>query len=171
MPADNSASTFWLLIDWGDTLMRDDSSADGPMVFWPQVEAVSGAVEVLTGLRSKWRLALATNADASDEPQIRAALKRVYLDQLIERIYCFRKIGHKKPSPEYFSFVVKDLGVPVNQIVMVGDSFDVDITGANQMGIRAIWLNERSNEIRSGERHRTIRKLVELPQVLEEFIC
>jgi putative hydrolase of the HAD superfamily len=80
------AKTSWLLFDWGDTLMRDDPSAEGPMVSWPKVEIVPGAIEVLTSLKPSWGLAMATNADASDESQIWAALKRVDLDRLIEKI-------------------------------------------------------------------------------------
>jgi len=124
----------------------------------------------LTSLKSDWRLALATNAAESDKAQIWAALKRVDLDKLIENIYCFRKIGHKKPSREFFEFILKDLGVTVDQVVMVGDSFEIDVVGANQVGIRAIWLNERSPDRCSGKLYRTISSLADLPQVLKEFI-
>jgi putative hydrolase of the HAD superfamily len=65
---------------------------------------------------------------------------------------------------------LQDLGLTVDDVVMVGDSFESDVMGANRMGIRAIWLNERSAELRTGEMYRTIRNLSELPQVLEEFV-
>jgi putative hydrolase of the HAD superfamily len=150
--------------------MRDDPSAEGPMVSWPEVEIVPDAVEVLTGLRSNWRLAVATNAAASDEPEIWAALRRVDLDRLIEKIYCYRKVGHKKPSREFFTYILKDLQLTVEDVVMVGDSYETDIVGANRMGIRAIWLNERSDEIRTGDMYRTIRNLRALPQALDGFM-
>jgi putative hydrolase of the HAD superfamily len=168
---ENVAQKRWLLFDWGDTLMRDDPSAEGPMVTWTHVEIVQGAVEVLTTLKPEWGLALATNAVASEEDQIRAALRRVGLDALIERIYCFRGVGYKKPAPEFFAFVLNDLGATVDQVVMVGDSFDIDVVGANNMGIQAIWLNERSDEIRVGALHRTILNLIDLPCALTELIA
>lgn len=164
-----SAEKPWLLFDWGDTLMKDDPTAEGPMALWSHVEAVHGALEVLTSLKPEWRLALATNAVASNEDKIRAALKRVNLDQLIEMIFCFQSIGYKKPSPQFFACVLKDLGVTADQVIMVGDNFDIDVAGANGMGIRAIWLNGHSDEIRAGTWYRTIRNLIELPQVLTGF--
>ncbi len=170
MAVDKPAKAYWLLFDWGDTLMRDDPTADGPMVSWPEVEIVPDAVEVLTGLKSKWRIAVATNAAASDEPDIWAALRRVDLDLLIEKIYCYRKVGHKKPSREFFTYILEDLELTIHEVVMVGDSFETDIVGANLMGIRAIWLNERSAEIQTGAMYRTIRNLRALPQVLDEFL-
>jgi HAD superfamily hydrolase (TIGR01509 family) len=170
MPKSNREKTSWLLFDWGDTLMRDNPTMPGPMVTWPKVEIVPGAVEVLTSLKPKWGLAIATNAAASDEAQIWAALKRVGLDPLIEKIYCFRKIGHKKPSQEFFTYILQDLGLTVDEVVMVGDAFEADVLGANRAGIRAVWLNERSGELRTGEMHRTIRGLIELPQVLEDLL-
>ena len=160
------ASKPWLLFDWGDTLMKDDPAAAGPMALWTHVETIPGAYEVLTRLRSEWSIALATNAADSNEPEIRAALRRVGLDQLIEMIFCFRSVGHKKPSPEFFAYVLKSLGVTCNQVVMVGDNFDVDVVGANQMGIRAIWLNSHTGEIRNGRLHQTIHSLMDLPTIL-----
>jgi HAD superfamily hydrolase (TIGR01509 family) len=171
MSVDHPARTGWLLFDWGDTLMRDDPSADGPMVSWPEVEIIPDAIEVLTGLRSKWRIAIATNAAASDEPEIWAALRRVDLDRLIEKIYCYRKVGHKKPSREFFTYILKDLDLTVNEVVMVGDSFETDVLGANQVGIRAVWLNERSGDVHNGDMYRTIQNLRALPQVLDDLLA
>ncbi len=74
-----------ILFDWGDTLMRDFSSFVGPMKDWPTVEALPGAAEVLTVLHPDWTLALATNAEASGETDIWAALRRVGLDGYLDK--------------------------------------------------------------------------------------
>jgi hypothetical protein len=66
-----------ILFDWGDTLMRDDKNLTSAMKDWPVVEAIPGAAEILPGLHSKWLLCIATNADVSDEEDIRATLLRV----------------------------------------------------------------------------------------------
>ena len=78
-----------ILFDWGDTLMRVFPEYDGPMVGWPEVAAVSHAAEALEALRPGWLLAVATNAAASEEADIRAALRRAGLDRFFDRIYCF----------------------------------------------------------------------------------
>jgi HAD superfamily hydrolase (TIGR01509 family) len=155
-----------LLFDWGDTLMRDDPHASGPMCAWERVEALPHASGVLASLRSQWLIALATNAVDSNETDIRAALKRVDLDGLIDKIYCYRGIGHKKPADGFFQYVFNDLRLDCTQIVMIGDSFEKDVLGANQAGIRSIWLNTKSAESKTGTMYSTIHDLKDLPDAL-----
>ena len=52
---------------------------------------------------------------------------------------------------------------------MVGDSFEIDILGANRAGIPGIWLNWRTGEERSGLLFRTIHSLGALPAALENL--
>ena len=158
-----------VLFDWGNTLMRDISEFSGPMRGWPRVEAIPYAVETLTNLRGQWMLALATNAVDSSAADIEAALGRVGLDQVLDKIYCYRGIGHKKPSPQFFGYILNDLRLEPSRVVMVGDDFETDVLGANRAGIRAIWFNERSSELRTGAMYRTILDFRSLPEILREW--
>ena len=159
-----------ILFDWGDTLMRVFPEFSGPMKDWLRVEAVSGAVDVLSALHVDWTLALATNAADSDEEDIRLALRRVGLELWLEKIYCFKAIGHKKPSPEFFNYILEDLGLSAGQTVMVGDDYVADVLGANRCGLRAVWLNERTDEEHKNKKQRTIHELGALPDLLPEFM-
>lgn len=159
----------FLLFDWGDTVMRDDPHYDGPMKSWPQVTAVPGAVETLQILRGMWGLALATNAAASTKADIWAALGRVGLDILLDKVYCFRTIGHKKPSPAFFAYILADLKLPPSELVMIGDAYESDVLGAVESGIRAVWFNPHNAENRRTEMIRTVHDLRRLPAVLESF--
>jgi putative hydrolase of the HAD superfamily len=158
-----------ILFDWGDTLMRDFPAYSGPMVTWPVVETLPHVKEVLAELCSQWLLALATNAMDSDEETIRAALHRGGLSVFLDRIYCYRKVGHKKPSREFFAFIVENLRLEPLALVMVGDDFATDVLGAKRAGIRAIWVNEHSAEKREGAMYRTIHEFRALPQVLKHW--
>jgi len=158
-----------ILFDWGDTLMRDFKEYTGPMKDWPRVEALPGAAEMLAALHPDWTLALATNADVSSEADIRAALQRVALDRWLDRIYCFKKIGYKKPSREFYRYIRADLKLPPQSLCMVGDSYEADVLGANACGLRAIWFNEHSLEEREDAMHRTIHTLSALPEVLNTY--
>lgn len=158
-----------LLFDWGDTLMRVFPEFDGPMVTWPKVEAMPHAEQVLAELRTRSILAVATNAADSEEAEIRAALERVGLNKLLDKVYCYRKIGHKKPSKEFFEYILADLGIKESQAIMVGDDFEADVIGANNCGIRAIWYNPRTVERQESAMHQTIHDLRSLPQILDSF--
>ena len=163
-----------LLFDWGDTLMRDLPQFSGPMAGWPRVEALPGAAETLQALAGEWRIALATNAADSDEAQIRQALQRGGLDAWIEQVYCFKRLGVKKPAPEFFAAILADAaqlgGAPPGRVVMVGDSFAGDVQGALSSGLQAVWLNTRSAEQRAGPGYTTIHLLAELPAALQSLM-
>ncbi len=158
-----------LLFDWGNTLMEDIPGFTGPMTGWPRVAVIPGVPETLAGLKPSWRLAMATNAADSDEPDIRAALRRGALDPLIEEIYCFRRLGFKKPSPEFFQAVLADLSLPAGRVVMVGDSLDGDVFGAVQAGLRAVWFHPGGPEIVDTPQIRTLRDFRALPALLMEL--
>lgn len=159
-----------VLFDWGDTLMRVPPGFAGPMCTWPRVEVVCGVKEALTELQRSWMLALATNAVDSREQDIWSALERGGIEGLIDRVYCYRRIGHRKPSPEYFDYVLNDLGMERDKVVMVGDDFEQDVLGASGSGIRAIWFHEHGDELRTNHMHWTIPEMSELPQALERLM-
>lgn len=159
-----------ILFDWGGTLMRDYSEFSGPMVKWPRIGTMEYVPEVLTRLHQTWMLALATNAVDSDEGEIWAALRRCGLDQFLDKVYCLRMIGYKKPSPEFFEYILRDLGIDRSKVVMVGDDFDSDVLGAARSGIHAVWFNRDSLEIRKGELYDTIHDFRSLPQALAKIL-
>jgi FMN phosphatase YigB (HAD superfamily) len=159
-----------LLFDWGDTLMRDDPHTSGPMYAWEHVEMIPHADLVLGALRADWLIALATNAIDSDESDIRRALRRVGLNSLVDTVYCFREVGYRKPTREFFQYILDDLKLVSRQVIMIGDSFEKDVQGANEAGIRAIWFNPYTQETRTNSFHRTIHVLSELPGVLASLL-
>ena len=159
-----------ILLDWGGTVMRVFPEYEGPMFAWRRVEAVEGIKEALAKLQPEWTIALATNAADSEEAEIWSALARIDLDRLIDRVYCFRGVGHKKSAPEYFAHVLADLGIDRTRAVMVGDDFEGDVLSANRGGIRAIWFHENGSENKTSAMHRTIHDLHELPEALDMLV-
>lgn len=146
--------------------MRVFPEYSGPMCDWPRVETMPGARETLAKLQPNFHLALATNAADSQESQIWQALERGGLKPFISKVYCYQRIGCKKPSPEFFDYILRDQKIVASQVALVGDDFQADVLGANQSGLRAIWYNPRSAEKRSASLHRSIHDLRELPALL-----
>lgn len=158
----------WILFDWGDTLMRT-LDFPGPMCTWPRLETVPGALELLSAVHGRAGIALATNAADSQEPEIREALGRAGLAPFVERIFCFRTVGHRKSSPPFFAHVGQSLGLPPHRLLMVGDDFEQDVLAANAVGIKAVWFNEKGEEAKTGVDFHTIHRLGELPFLLERW--
>ena len=50
------------------------------------------------------------------------------------------KVGVDKPNPRIFELAAEALGVPLTEIVHVGDAWEADVLGARAAGARAIWF-------------------------------
>ena len=162
-----------VLFDWGDTLMVDDGSQTGPMATWPKVAAVDGAQETLRRLRPHYRLLVATNADESSGPDVRAALARVGLDAAIDGVVSSRDVGARKPDAAFFAAALRQAGVHRRGVaparaVMVGDSVANDVAGAKAAGLRAVWFNPSRRPLPPGAPapDAVVAGLRELPQTL-----
>ena len=155
--------------------MRDDGTQGGPMATWPHVAAVPGAQQVLRSLRPRYRLIVATNAADSDGEQVRAALARVGLDDLVDDVVTSREVGACKPDPAFFRAALRAAaaGRPFSprRAVMVGDSWENDVAGALAAGLRAIWFNPLDGGRPCGgpAPDAEITKLSQLPRALEEL--
>ena len=155
-----------LLFDWGDTVMRV-LPFDGPMSEWPEVEAVPGVRAAVEALHPRFTIGLATNAEDSLAADIRRALERCNLSQFFDHIFCFREVGHRKPSPEFYRAVLQALDLDPEQVFMIGDSFEGDVLAANEAGLRAVWFNPHSDDPPTGAAFRTIHAMGELQEALQ----
>lgn len=131
----------WLLFDWGNTLMKVFPDQTGPMKSWTKLEVMAYVPETLRILNSRWRIAVATNAEDSSEDDIREVLMKVNIINSIDKIYCYRSIGYKKPSPEFFHYILNDLQISADNLIMIGDDLTADLEGAEKSGIRGILYN------------------------------
>lgn len=51
------------------------------------------------------------------------------------------RIGYAKPDPSAFRHVAKACGVPVTQLVHIGDDWTCDVIGALSVGATVIWIS------------------------------
>ena len=78
----------------------------------------------------------------------RAKFKTLGLSRYIQRIYISEEIGFSKPNRRAFEFVLRDLDAAAPDVLMVGDSIENDIDGAEQAGIKAVLIDR--GDIHSG---------------------
>jgi putative nucleotidyltransferase with HDIG domain len=167
-----------ILFDWGDTVMRDDPWARGPMGTWPVVESVPGIESALAALQGRCRLVLATNANDSDAGQVRAALRRVDLDRYFSDVFTARELRVSKPDPAFFQAILERVGCLPERALFVGDSYATDIVGAGRSGLYTAWFNPKlkpcpeihpvySVEIREMQSLATIFDRPQLPELQE----
>ena len=69
-----------------------------------------------------------------------------------------------KPDPHIFNYTLAAIGVSAAEAVHVGDTYEADIIGAQNAGIRPILIDRDGTQ--TGRWHETIQNLSELPKLL-----
>jgi HAD superfamily hydrolase (TIGR01509 family) len=88
----------------------------------------------LATLRGRYTLGYATNGNSRAE---RCGLAGEFTFE----VYAHENGLPKKPAPEFYAAVVATAGVPAEQIVYVGDSWEHDVVAPRRAGLRSVWLN------------------------------
>jgi len=101
-------------------------------------------LEVLHALRGRYPLFVITNGPAYEQ---RRELQVLGLEGLFDLVAIEGEVGVGKPHAPIFEGVQRELGLPSEQILFVGNSWAHDVQGARNVGWRAAWVN------REGEPH------------------
>lgn len=95
------------------------------------------SVEVLSGLKKKFKLALVSNSDSFSTQVI----EKLKLKELFDCVVLSFEVGKLKTEPEFYETVLKKLGVKKTEALVVGDSLETDVAGAKSAGIRSVLLD------------------------------
>jgi putative hydrolase of the HAD superfamily len=90
-------------------------------------------LEMLSRLKARYRLGLLSNF--THAPAVDQILSRLGLDAFFDVPLVSGTLGYRKPHDHVFQELVKQFGVPKDQILYVGDDLHADIHGARQAGL------------------------------------
>ncbi len=155
-----------ILFDWGNTLMRNIPSENGPMYKWKRVELIPKVKDMLQYLYGKYNLHIATNASDSTEEEIKSCLKRVDIDRFFDEVFCYRTTGFKKPDAKFFNYILKKLKAKRDDCLMIGDSLTEDVEGAIESGLSSIYYTDGADKKIEEKRYQTIVSMNELLKIL-----
>lgn len=158
-----------LIFDWGDTIMRD-LNLSGAMKDWPTVEWVPGAEEMLKQVSISFICCIATSANYSDTADMVSALQRVGAEKYFSHFLSSKDLGYSKPNPDFFSAIVKNLGLEPGNCVSIGNLYEKDIVPAKSAGLKTIWFNEHKAYGRWPMADHTIHNWKQLTDVLNKHI-
>ncbi len=97
------------------------------------------AAEVVTALYGKVHMAILTNGLSMVQ---RRRLSLSPLSRYFEAVIISEEVGAGKPDEAIFAAAYERIGKPPKEkILMVGDSLNADMRGANNFGIAACWVN------------------------------
>ena len=120
-------------------------------VLFDSAVKIEGADEALSYLSGKYVLCAASNGP---EAQQRNRLGKSGLLGYFKAVYVSEGVGAEKPSGEFFSYCIADIGTRIgerispDEIMMVGDSLNSDVRGAIDSGLKACYF-DRSDIFRN----------------------
>jgi HAD superfamily hydrolase (TIGR01509 family) len=95
-------------------------------------------------------------------------LKGIGILDYFHTIVLSEECGIRKPDERIFHQAAQALGCAEQECLYVGNSFDVDVVGAMNAGMKACWFNADGNKVREGDMHPDyeIAQLSELLEIL-----
>ncbi len=96
------------------------------------------ALEILDYLRGGYRLHIITNG--FEEVQFRK-LRNCRIDHYFAEVINSERAGVQKPHRQIFELALQEAGTEAHRAVMIGDSLEADILGAQAVGLQALHFN------------------------------
>jgi len=154
-----------VFFDAGNTLLVEEPCKH----LWEMaMTPIPDVFEVLTALKTRYRLGVISNTVGSGDAELADALETAGILGLIDAMVTSRDFGKAKPDPAIYVEGARRLGVPLDETVMVGDRLDTDVAGALNAGIPGVWLRHpRAIPIPGIEPTHVIDRLGELPGWLD----
>jgi putative hydrolase of the HAD superfamily len=103
-----------------------------------------GAIDLLTYLKTKYSLHIITNGFQEVQHK---KMENSGLFPFFESITASEEVGLKKPHPVVFKTALKKAQTLPNKSIMIGDSLEADIIGAQNVGMKTIYFNYKNKPV------------------------
>lgn len=98
-----------------------------------EVELFDGTLEMLQQLRSHYRLAAISNGNAD--------LDLIGISRYFDSIHAANMETAPKPEPDMFNDCLRQLDIPSQALLHVGDNPLADVVGGHNAGVQTLWFN------------------------------
>ncbi len=123
------------------------------------IDVYTDVVGTLDTLAKRYKIGLLSNGNNHPES--------CGLGEYFSFVVFSKDFGIAKPDRRIFEITLETAGCSANELVHVGDSLTDDLCGAQNAGIKAIWLNrEKEENDNSVKADYEISDLNQLPQLL-----
>jgi putative hydrolase of the HAD superfamily len=126
--------------------------------------AIDGMSSALAAVSARYPMGLLTNGPSDIQ---RLKLDQAGLSDTFGVVVISGELGHGKPSAEGFLAALDRLGARPEDSVMVGDSWERDIVGALDVGMRAVWIADGRPLPESDRRVTAVDSVRELDDLLD----
>jgi putative hydrolase of the HAD superfamily len=106
-------------------------------------------------------LGMASNYDS----RLRSVVAGLPALEPLRHLVISSEVGWRKPAPQFFAALCRDVGLPPEQILLVGDDWENDYEGGRAAGLRTMLVNARGEH--SQRVMNRIGRLTDLVEALE----
>jgi putative hydrolase of the HAD superfamily len=120
-----------------------------------------GTIEILEYLYVKYKLHIITNGFKEIQ---QGKLNNANIDKYFVTVTNSEMVGVKKPNPKIFKHALNMAMAKEENSIMIGDNYEVDILGALNIGLDAIYFNYHDDSFEDGVKE--VNNLLQLKQYL-----
>ncbi len=122
---------------------------------------IEGTLEILNYLKPSYKLHIITNGF---ERVQQVKLEKSNISSFFDVVVTSDSVGVKKPNAKVFEYALKEAGANKENSLMIGDSYEADVLGAQALDITPIYYNENNVPVESDVK--SINSLLELKKIL-----
>ena len=106
--------------------------------YYESERVVPGTFELLKTLREDFSIGIISNNLLAEQIE---KMKRLGISEYIDFFAISEEVGAAKPHRKIFDVAIERSKFSTAEAVLIGDSWENDVLGALNVGIRPIWLN------------------------------
>jgi HAD superfamily hydrolase (TIGR01662 family) len=100
-------------------------------------------IPTLTQLKSdEYRMGIVSNA--GDNKDVIQLVRHFQLEYFFDFVLTSAACSYRKPHPRIFEMALAHWNIPASKAIMVGDSLEADIMGAQKVGLPGVWITRRA---------------------------
>jgi putative hydrolase of the HAD superfamily len=97
-------------------------------------------------------------------PELDEIVENLNIKQYFVKVYSSGNIGYEKPNKKFYKYIMDDQKVDKNGCIIIGDSYESDIKGGKNIGIKSILIrkeNRNNYEIYCKDLEGILEKIIE----------
>jgi putative hydrolase of the HAD superfamily len=136
---------------------------------WPkQTTFFPETPNILDELNGNYKLGVITNY--MDGPTCRRVFDKLGYEGIFESLVVSAELGYRKPSKLLFETALKDTNSSPKSSLMVGDTFNADIVGANNVGMKNVLIDlYNSQQEHYHDATEVIHNIGQFPKALQKI--
>lgn len=126
-------------------------------------KTIYGAIEILEYLKPRYKMHIISNGFSEIQ---HTKMESTGVISYFDKVILSDVVGVNKPHPDIFTFALKEAGLQKEDVIMIGDNLQSDISGAKNSGIDQIWFNPDGGNDDGINPTYIIKSLLEIKSIL-----